>query len=443
MFERALWGGGAERVVYDLAHGLDKGKFDVHIVHLFNVRDIPVTFDPAIKTHSIETLSASPLKTASADKGGAVTRIAAEVPRVLSELARRSQGLIEKARHASSAGGPGGSDVSISVAVNEFAAPILNSMPQAVVLQRVLDTLEEDAVLISIMEEASVRLWINQIFGRRPYVVSLHTAESHYMPILYPQKNRLMAENWLLENACRNAFAVIMPSMGCKDDATEYYGLDPDSVRVIRNPVNVELIRRKLKERPSVNVPDVAGKTVFVHVGRLSVEKNHELLIGACALLKERYGDFVVFCLGSGNLREKIQSMIDEHGLSNHILLLGEVANPFPYMAMAKALLLTSHFESFALVLVEAMICGAVPIAVDCPYAPREVLDNGEYGLIVPLNDPRAFADAMHRIAHDDELCRKLRPKMTERARHFAVDKIVGEWERLFSEIKGVSAKPA
>ena len=77
--------------------------------------------------------------------------------------------------------------------------------------------------------------------------------------------------------------------------------------------------------------------------------------------------------------------------------------NPYALMALARGVLLTSEYESFGLVLVEAMICGAPPIATDCDSGPDEVLSDGA-GLLVPRNAPDAFADAMLRLIEDDAL---------------------------------------
>jgi glycosyltransferase involved in cell wall biosynthesis len=107
------------------------------------------------------------------------------------------------------------------------------------------------------------------------------------------------------------------------------------------------------------------------------------------------------------------------------------VKNPFAYLARSKGLVLTSRFESFALVLVEALACGTVPIAVDCPYGPREVLNDGEYGLLVPMDNPMALADAMFRVATESDYREKFSRIGMQRARNYDLPKMASQWERI------------
>ena len=198
---------------------------------------------------------------------------------------------------------------------------------------------------------------------------------------------------------------------------------------MIPNPLDIEAIVRQSQEVPSLELPQKG--TLFVQVGRFFQEKNHRLLVEACHLLRQQEEDFAVICLGEGPLRADLQVLVDEYGLSEHVLMPGAVANPYPFMAAARAATLTSDFESFALVLVEAMICGAVPVAVDCPVGPREVLNGGEYGLLVPQNDPQSLADAMLKIITDDELHAGLKSLGAQRARQYELAPVANQWEAL------------
>jgi len=107
-------------------------------------------------------------------------------------------------------------------------------------------------------------------------------------------------------------------------------------------------------------------------------------------------------------------------------------------MAAADALLLTSRFEAFALVLLEAMVCETPVVSVDCPVGPSEVLNNGEFGLLVPLNDPIAMADAVERLMDDPQLVLRLKKTGHERAISFDVKNIVPLWETLIDETPAI-----
>jgi glycosyltransferase involved in cell wall biosynthesis len=105
-------------------------------------------------------------------------------------------------------------------------------------------------------------------------------------------------------------------------------------------------------------------------------------------------------------------------------------------MSKARSLVLTSRVESFALVIVEAMLCGAVPVSVDCPFGPGEILDAGKYGILVPPDDPQSLADAMWRIACDDESYLGLQKLGLERAQQYDISRIILEWESIFATVK-------
>jgi glycosyltransferase involved in cell wall biosynthesis len=104
-------------------------------------------------------------------------------------------------------------------------------------------------------------------------------------------------------------------------------------------------------------------------------------------------------------------------------------------MKRARALVLTSWFESFGLVLVEAMACGTPTISVDCVGGPREILADGKFGLLVPGGDADAIAAAMLRLAQDDDLHRRLAHGGPARAQLFAAREIVARWQSMIEKI--------
>jgi glycosyltransferase involved in cell wall biosynthesis len=397
---RSPWGGGAERVTWDLLHALNPHRHELHFVHLFRHQGPPVRFDPGITVHDVQARHVRPA--------------------LWQRLLRRSANLLRR---------------SSRLPADPFVQAMQERGPQVAILLDVLESIGPDSLLVPVMEEAAVLVWLAQSFGRRPYIASLHTAESLYVPMMYSDRGRLMLEQFLLGCACRDAAVVTFPGQGCKDDLVQNFHVPEGLVEVVPNPVDVEAILRRNKEDPEVPLPEAAGRHLFVHAARLSAEKNHELLLQACRLLRQRREDFLVACLGDGELRQPIRQRIIELGLQDHVVLLGAVENPYAYMARADGVLLTSRFESFALVLAEALACGAVPLSVDCPYGPREVLDGGRHGLLVPVNDPAALAGAMDRVARDRELRERARKGGPARARHYERERIAALWEALLDRV--------
>ncbi len=417
---RSPWGGGAERVTYDLLHGLDPHKYDLHFVHLFGNEGPQIDFDPVITVHNVEGAMAGPT-----NPGPLWKRMVRRAGRL---AARIGQSLTSVSQ-----------PTAIAQHLEPFQVSLQQAWPHVVALRDILRQIGSDALLIPVMEEATVRVWLAQAFANQPYCASLHTTESYNLPLMYPDPDRLTIERFLFACACRNAAAITLPSQGCKHDLVQHFGVHDHLVKVIPNPIDMDSILQMSGEVPEAPLPAKHGKCVFVHAARLSLEKNHYLLLDACQLLKQRhvpdFMDAFVSRKCGDVLRSELQQRICDFGLQDHVFLLGAVKNPFAYMARAHGLVLTSQFESFALVLLEALACGATPIAVDCPYGPREVLDHGQHGLLVPNGDPQAIAHAMHRVATDRALREATRVRGPEHARAYDLTRIVSQWELLIDHL--------
>lgn len=135
---------------------------------------------------------------------------------------------------------------------------------------------------------------------------------------------------------------------------------------------------------------------VLIAAGRLAPWKGFIDLIKAMAILNKRRPVRLVI-LGDGPQRAELQKSINDLGLCRVIELLGYVENPLKYFSRANVFVLSSLVEGLPNVLVEAMMCGCTPVSTDCPTGPREVLQGGRYGYLVPLRDPIAMATAIDR----------------------------------------------
>jgi glycosyltransferase involved in cell wall biosynthesis len=297
----------------------------------------------------------------------------------------------------------------------------------------------DDQVLITVMEEAAVAAWLAQTWLDQPFIASLHTFESRYFPMMYPGKGRFDAEYWNFSQAVKNASQVVTPGDGCGADIATYVGMDSYKVRTIPNPIDCARIRRL----SSAEDPDAirwrdSSEFCLVHVGRLSAEKNHGLLLAACAELKARGRIFSLACIGDGIERDNIAGEVERLGLGGYVKIAGGKDNPYPWIKAADVLVLTSELEAFALVLVEAMICGTSIVSVDCPTGPREVLANGEFGMLT-LPDPVKIADAIECLMDNPEITNKYISKGFERAEIYDVSNVINQWEALIDQQPSIS----
>jgi glycosyltransferase involved in cell wall biosynthesis len=232
----------------------------------------------------------------------------------------------------------------------------------------------------------------------------------------------------LIRRAYRRADAVIAVSRGVRSELQE---LVPGiAVQVIANPV----VPNNLAELANSELNDPwlgqDSPPLLLGVGRLEPSKRFDVLISAFARLARDWPGRLLI-LGEGSARSALEAQIQMAGLASRARLAGYVDNPFPYMKAARMLAVTSEFEGFCNVLVEAMACGTQVVSTDCPVGPREILAAGRYGRLVPVNDSAAL-DAAIRSALADPLPANL---LIDRALDFSVSRSVTAYAELFERI--------
>ena len=102
-----------------------------------------------------------------------------------------------------------------------------------------------------------------------------------------------------------------------------------------------------------------------------------------------------LYVMGDGPELTALQGESDRLGLGDKVEFAGHVANPMPYIARADQLVVSSRFEGFGNVIVEAMACGTTVVSTDCPVGPAEILDHGRLGYLAPVGDAGALSEAM------------------------------------------------
>lgn len=197
----------------------------------------------------------------------------------------------------------------------------------------------------------------------------------------------------LLNLAYRGAAAILCPSAAIADDLAKLCHIARERIDVLANPVVGDDIARRAAARP--DHPWFADSIpVFVAAGRMTPVKDFPTLIEAFALARSKRPARLVL-LGEGQLRPALQDRVRSLNLGDAVQLPGAVADPVPYFARAAAVVSSSRYEGFGNVLVEAMACGTPVVSTDCPGGPREILDGGRYGALVPVGDVGALAQAM------------------------------------------------
>ena len=212
-------------------------------------------------------------------------------------------------------------------------------------------------------------------------------------------------------------------SAGVARDLEQRLGLEKETVKVLNNPVvNKDLIARSQAdfEHPwfAENSPPV-----FLAVGRLNPQKDFPNLLHAFARLRKQKSARLII-LGEGKERQTLETIINNLGISEDVLMPGFVKNPYVYMKRASCFVLSSREEGLPTVLIESMACGCPVVATNCPSGPDEILDRGTYGSLVPMENSETLAAAMLKTLENPPK----KESLMQRANEYSTEKVVANY---------------
>ena len=185
--------------------------------------------------------------------------------------------------------------------------------------------------------------------------------------------------------------ATIAVSSDVRNELVTRFRASKKHVRVVHNPVDIQWIEgQALMSKPSW----LEGRRYILSAGRLVHQKDYGTLLYAFACI-QGYIEHDLVIIGEGPLRQNLETLIDELGLNGRVYMPGYLPNPFPVYRDADLFALSSAFEGFGNVLIEAMALGVPVVATRCPGGPREILAEGRYGTLVPVGEPKTLGEAI------------------------------------------------
>lgn len=227
------------------------------------------------------------------------------------------------------------------------------------------------------------------------------------------------------------AHRVLCVSHGVRDDLVRGYGVKPDRATVIPNPYELDDLAARAAEPPEIALPE----RYIVGVGRMTQNKNFALLIRAYARANP---DASLVLLGEGPERARLEALARDLGVGDRVVAPGFASNPFSIVARAAFFVSASNAEGFPNAQAEALALGCPVIATDCPSGPAELLSGSavhpragvieaEYGMLTPVGDEAALAEAMQKMAIAERLAyyAKAGPK---RAAQFSAPEIAARY---------------
>ncbi len=187
--------------------------------------------------------------------------------------------------------------------------------------------------------------------------------------------------------------------------------------------------------------PDLGGDQaaldtkLVVAGGRLTFQKGFDRMIPAFAPVARRHPEWKLRIYGGGKKRRQLQRLILEHDLYNNVFLMGPTDRLGEELSKGALFALTSRYEGFGMVLIEAMSKGLGVVSFDCPRGPSEIISPGRDGILVPEGDVAGFSDALLELIADEDKRRRFGRAALEKAKAYDISVIGREWDRLFEEL--------
>ena len=226
-------------------------------------------------------------------------------------------------------------------------------------------------------------------------------------------------ERTLARLAYRRVDGIVAVSAGLREELRFEFGVAPQQIALIHNPV----AGAAAMDRSADSHRAATSEIRFVSVGRLSREKGVDVLIRA---LHSVSGDWRCDIYGNGPESEALTKLVASGGLEDRVSLRGHTDDSGSAIAAADWLVLPSRSEGFGVVLVEAMARGVPVVASDCPHGPREILNDGEFGVLVRPNDIAALAAALQGVV--DGRFQFDKEELRRRASNYSVSRSINQW---------------
>lgn len=186
----------------------------------------------------------------------------------------------------------------------------------------------------------------------------------------------------------------------------------------------------------SKNYSDVTNKRVIA-VGRLDYQKGFDRLIEAWELIQHtgEWTDWRLDIFGQGEWKDMLQQMIDERGLQHSVRINKPTKQIGEEYVKSSLLVMSSHYEGFPMVMIEAMACGLPVVSFDYKCGPKDIIQHGINGLLVPDGDIKALANAMMEVMADEAYRRMLSQNARKVVDTYSEEAVMRQWIRLFTSI--------
>lgn len=200
------------------------------------------------------------------------------------------------------------------------------------------------------------------------------------------------------------------------------------------NMPNMEVIPNAAPDVPEVSYDPLSSRVIAV--GRLDYQKGFDRLIDAWSLIPEDLRkEWRLDIFGQGEWKEMLEEKIERLGIQSSARINQPTKDIFKEYASSSFIVMSSHYEGLPMVLIEAMSCGLPGVCFDFKCGPKDIIQNGQNGLLVPEGDIAALAKAMETILRDESLRSKMSAEARKVADDYSEEKVMEQWDRSFKEL--------
>lgn len=312
--------------------------------------------------------------------------------------------------------------------LNRGPGKFLSLPVQATELVQLLNRFPADANLSLLFRANLVHLLTRNLGNRAPILISDRNPPTEQYALSSLQDRTM---RYLIRRFYPHADHDIAISEGVAR-STESFGLPRERISVIHNPQDCRNIIELARESPAVDLSPWPRPRI-VTSGRLTYQKDYPTLIRSFhRVIQDTPASLII--LGQGEEEANLRALVRELGLDSRIAFLGWQSNPFAIFNQCDLFLLTSRFEGFGNVILEAMLCGLPTVVTNSKGGPNEILDNGRWGRLVPVGDVDAIAAVVSSLLQNSNSRKALQKAGIERAWQFDVAIVARRYLEVFEK---------
>jgi glycosyltransferase involved in cell wall biosynthesis len=292
---------------------------------------------------------------------------------------------------------------------------------------------EKPDVIVSMLTHCNIMALSAKLIFRIKTIICEHITIGEVIKTQEGEKMLWFPTRHLVKLFYRYADKIIGVSEGIKANLVEEFNITPNNIEVIYNPIDLDRVP-ELGELPVEHIFFADRVPIICGVGRLVRQKGFDILLKAFRTITEKM-DARLIILGEGPENEELSRLADNLAITEKVSFVGFQKNPYKFISKADIFVLSSRYEGLPMVILEAMACGRPVVSTDCKSGPRELLDNGKHGVLVPTEDIDALSSAILKLLRDKALRERFSVSGKQQVKDFDAKKIVSKYEEMIYKV--------